>query len=188
MKTLWVIAAGILLNQMPGSAQSGICGIYRNSAEFKSGNAALAGKNTCLNLHEVFKTNLLQVRYNDSTYTFRKDELYGYKDEDDQIYRLSHGKPFQIMNPSEQMLLYKTTSGTGLKNSPHTNHYFFSTEAGTEIQPLTLPNLKKAYAGDPPFLNLIAVSFSKDPELTSWDKVHRKYKLNSLLDMAHAKS
>ncbi|MFI5151161.1 MAG: hypothetical protein ACHQRM_15620 [Bacteroidia bacterium] len=113
--------------------------------------------------------------------------LKGQSDVDGSKYRISGGKEFQILNPGEKILLYKTSSGTGLKNDPKVEHYYFSAEAGSEILALTLRNVETVFESNTAFEERIEMTFRNDGDLTMYDPIHKMYKLNRLMQMSNVK-
>ena len=72
-----------------------------------------------------------------------------------------------------------------MKNSPVTESYFFSKDAGSEILPLSLENLERTFSFDKSFTNILEIHFKKDDDLLEYDSIHKMYKLNRLLQISH---
>jgi hypothetical protein len=181
---LFTLNASLLLFSLASFAQKGQTGIYKTESDYLNGKPALSEANTHVRLHEIFNTDKLEVIYKDSTFSFHKNELFGYINADGESFRFFKGNIYSILNPGEEILLYKTSSGTGLKNSPWVEHYFFSKEAGSEILPLSLPNLEALYAKDIAFETLLEIAFKSDSELNAYDSLHQKYKLSRLYELS----
>ena len=180
--TLFIIS--LALGAGISYAQTGTAGIYKSAGDFLNGKLTHQGKHTRIKLHEVFKKELLVVKYNDSTYTYFKKDLFGYVDKDGLTYRFFNNEIYPILNPTEKILIYKQTYGLGIKNSPIVTKYFFSKEAGTEILPLTLKNLERVYSADTLFDGFLEIHVKNDNELAEYDYIHKMYKLNRLFELS----
>ena len=155
-----------------------------SAGDFLSGKITHAGKHTQLKLHALFEKKHLKVKYNDSIFSYLKKDVYGYVDKEGQAYRFFNNKIYPILNPHESILLYKKTMGTGMRNSPIEDHYFFSREAGTEILPLSLENLQLAFADNKAFTYILEIHFKNGDDLAEYDSLHNMYKLNRLLNIS----
>jgi len=166
-------------------AQNGMTGIYINSDDFINGKITYAGKNTRLKLHELFEKDHLEVVYKDSTFSYLKKDVFGYIDREGLTYRFYDNSIYPILNPYESILVYKKTSGTGMKNSPIVESYFFSKDAGSLMQPLTLENLERAFSTDKVFTDILEIYFKNNDDLAEYDSVHKMYKINRLLEISN---
>lgn len=165
-------------------SQTGVQGLYKNSNDFLNSKIAFSESQTHIRLHELFKKKTVIVKYNDSSYTFLKSELYGYMDKQGNSYRFYKDEIYLILNRTKNILLYKRTSGTGMKNSPIVETYFFSKDAGSLIYPLTLANIAKVFSNVPAFTKLVEIRFHYDDDLTEFDTLHNTYRINHLLEIA----
>ena len=175
----------LILGQGVSFSQTGVNGIFKSSNDFVNGKITHAGKHTQLKTHALFEQERLEVKSNDSIYSYLKKDVFGYVDKEGFTYRFLNNSIYPILNPYERILLYKQTSGTGMKNSPVTETYFFSKDAASAIQLLTLENLEHAFSSDKPFLNILEIHFKKNDDLIDYDSVHKMYKLNRLLQISH---
>lgn len=160
------------------------CGIYLNADDFSKNKVSHSDKHTRIKLHETFKKELVEVKCKDTTVTFKKKDVFGYCNREGQCFRFYQDDIFPILNPTESIILYKRTRGTGMKNDPVVDTYYFSKDAASPIQSLTLRNLEKAFSDDAAYLKLLEIHFSDDSNLLEFDNIHKKYKLNRLLELA----
>jgi hypothetical protein len=164
-------------------AQNQHCGLYLTAQDFSNGKLSYQSRNTQIRPHELFRKNTIKVKYNHSVFVYEKKNIFGYADKDGS-YRFVDNRSFSIVNPGEQILLYKITSGTGLKNSPIVETFYFSKDADSAVQLLTIHNLLSAFANNPSFTKLIEICFTRDSELQEYDTIHHKYRINRLLEIA----
>jgi hypothetical protein len=161
-----------------------VAGIYKTSGDFLQGTLFSSDKNSHARLHKVIRKNYIDLVHHDSSYRFLKSELYGYCDKEGNAYRFYNDTIYPIMNPGEKILIYKINNGTGLKNSPVTESWFFSKDAGSDILPLTMANLLISFRENKPFTGLLEVYCRNETNLTDYDQTHGIYKLNRLLEIS----
>jgi len=174
----------LIISAFTFQAQESLQGIYLNATDFTNNKLAYSHKHTHIKLHEVFKTDLIEVKYNDSLFTYKKKDVFGYRDKDGQTFRFYNEKNYPILNPAETILIYKLTTGMGLKNQPVQIAYYFSKDADSAILPLTMKNIEQAFSENKMFQELLEIHFKKDNELTDYDSTHNEYELNRLLELS----
>ena len=165
-------------------AQDGNTGIYKTVEDFLNNKTTHSGKHTHIKLHETFKKDFIEVKCNDSTYKYLKKDVFGYIDKEGRVYRFYNADIYPVLNPTEKIILYKKTSGSGMKGSPIVVSYFFSKDAGSEIFYLTLKNIEKVFLNDKAFDEIIEINFKHDDELPEYDEIHKMYKLNRLFELS----
>lgn len=173
----------LLLFVYTTKAQVKMTGIYKSADDFVNERITHQGQHTKLKTHELFKRELFEVKTGDSTFSYQKKDLFGYVDHG-KSYRLVNNTAYPILNPAEKILLYSLTSGTGTKNSPQVVTYYFSKDASSPIQLLTLRNVETVFAGEKQFEKLIEIHFVKDSDLLEYDSLHKQYKLNRLYELS----
>ena len=159
-------------------------GVFKTSADFLNGNLFYADKKTNLRLHEVLPKNYVDITHRDSSYRFLKSDLYGYSDKAGNAYRFYKNDIYPILNPGEKILIYKITSGTGLKNSPVTETWFFSKDAASAVLPLKIANVLSAFSDDKAFTSLLEMYYKNAADLIAYDTEHHQYKLNRILEIS----
>lgn len=188
MKTRRYIILGIILILSSTNflfAQS--TGLYLNSSDFDSARTSFVKKEKLKYKFQVdnpFNGSDVKVVLGDSTFRFNKDSIFGYRDENKINYRFYHTKTYQILNPTEEILLYCITSNVDPKSNHFDIKYFFSINASASISPLTKFNLKRAFPNDSNFHELIDIYFNNDLDLLSYDSYYNKYKINRLYQLA----
>ncbi len=166
------------------NAQQASVGLYLTAHDFKMGELSHSTKGSKLKLHEVIKKEIIEVKTYDSTYTYLKKEVYGYRDSDGNYYRLYNNKAYTILNSTEEILLYKITNGYPQKGQPQMFLYFFSKDAGSTICPLNMDTFYNAFNDNAQFQKIIEIHFSGLGNLLEYDIIHHKYKINRLLELS----
>lgn len=159
-------------------------GLYLTAHDYLKGKLTHSGKDFSIRRHELFKRGVIRVDIRDSSFVYLKNEVYGYRDKLGKVYRFFQNEIFPMLNPGESLVLYKVTSGTGFKNSPVLETYFFSKDADSKIWPLTIDNINKAFSGEEQFKLLVEIFFRNDRDLVVYDPIHLKYKLNRLIELS----
>ena len=160
-------------------------GIYRSAEDFVSRKLSHASKHTHIKLHEVFKKDIIEVKHNDSNYVYKKQEVFGYKENTGEEFRIHEYKFYQILNPTEKILLYKMPHGIPQKGQVQAYSYFFSKSASSSIiLPLTLKNIENQFTDNSKFDEFLETHFKSDNDLLEYDNIHKVYKLNRLYELS----
>lgn len=91
--------------------------------------------------------------------------------------RLLGGKQYTLLNPCEDILLYKQEVRV---NKWVTYSYFFSKDIDSPLVKLTKDNLQLAYPDDREFQKKLDELFTSDRELSRFDGLYNMYLLNWL--------
>jgi hypothetical protein len=178
------IGIGVLLSTHIMVGQSTMQGIYLTGNDFSKRKLAHASPHTHIKLHEVFKTDIVEVKCNDSLFSYKKSDVFGYKDNTGQSYRFFDKKIYPILNSGEKILIYKIQDKIGFKGQAPVESYHFSRDAGSPIYLLTISNLETAFSENKEFQKLLEIHFSNDNQLIEYDKQHGEYKLNRILELS----
>jgi len=97
-------------------------------------------------------------------------------------YRIFQKSSYRIVDTAGFYLYYRyvqfeQTKGKGLIKM---DEYYFSKDSDTDIQPLTIENLKKAYPENHRFHYDIDAHFRSDRELMAYDPYSQSYKIKYL--------
>jgi hypothetical protein len=168
-------------------AQTAYEGVYLSANDFTNGKISFANNHPDnkyqLHLYEFFNTPSIKISIGDSVITLAKDSIFGYRDNKNTCYRFYKKAAFEILNPSEKILLYCNTSVAGTPRNSHlVTNYYFSVTAGSPIYPLTKENLKAVFGKDFHFHELIDMYFHYDNELTAYDSLNKIYFLNRIYE------
>ena len=164
-------------------------GLYRSAEDFRQHRLMLAvdckTATHKLRLHEFSGKPTMTVIHGGKPYQVAKDSLFGFRDCDGRDYRFaSNNQHYPILNPGEELLIYKVEQAAVGKN-PGYVHLFFSPTAGAPIQPLTLLAVKKAFPDNHRFHDLLDAQFQSG-DLSAYDAMHRMTKINWLLRQSRA--
>jgi hypothetical protein len=165
------------------SAQTGNEGIYKTESDFHSGRLSQANthyKKYRIKANEVFYKPYIQVKADDSAFTFYKDSVYGYKDEDGRVYRFFKNSRYQILNPGEKVLVYGVMHHDQ-KGGIGSMDYYFSKDDQSPIEELTIRNLQRAFKENKTFCEWLDAHRFTTSDLISYDASAKMYVLNKEL-------
>ena len=113
--------------------------------------------------------------------------MFGYKDNSGISYRFFNKVIYPVLNPGENIILYKTvhTSG-GIKNPQTLINFYYSKDAYSPVTALTIPNLEKTFSDNKLFQEFLDIHFKQDDELSEYDDTHKMYKINRLLELSQS--
>lgn len=182
-KLAFLLLLGFTFSISKSIAQTTVQGVYLTFEDFKINHLSFTrqlGKNYKLHLNELFNKETLNITIGDSTYQLRKELLYGYRDQNNRVFRFYNHSDYRIINPSEDILLFCKFSIGGYKNAQTIVHYYFSKDASSAIIPLTKWNLKNAFPNDTVFHEFLDMRFSADQDLIGYDNFAQQTQLNHL--------
>jgi hypothetical protein len=186
MKTINLTALLLLLLFGPMSssfAQKDSSGVYLNPVDFRK--AKLTYAINCstekhkIKLNEFFDKSYITVIHEQKSVNLEKKNIFGFRDCDNMTYRFVGQSHYTVLNPREEILLYKHVIQAS-KNQEEAVHYYFSTSADVEVQQLSLTNLKKAFPDNHKFHDMLDVEFNGIIDLAQYDSFHKMYKVNRL--------
>jgi hypothetical protein len=189
MNRLFLLVAYIALFVFPIQTKGQqIRGVYLSSNDFQKNKTTFTkgkGIKCKAKLHDEPYKSYINIRYRDSSFVLVKDSIFGYKDIENTQHRFYNKLIYQILNPNEKILLYKIEKKTGSpKNQQIITSYFFSNGANTNILELTIPNLEKTFSDNELFQDYLEIHFKTDNDLIEFDKEHKVYKVNRLLELS----
>lgn len=164
-------------------AQNNGRGIYLSSEDFLSHNVTFASKHTRIKLNEIVNKEVVVIKTKDSTYTYFKDSIFGYQDNEGNSFRFYNGKTYPIINPTETILIYKVSNGPVQKGQTKLYSYFFSKDAHSKICPLQMNYILDEFNDNKAFTNTIETHFNNTDNLLEYDETHHIYKINRLLEI-----
>lgn len=188
MKTISVRMIIILTVICLGAnAQKDSSGVYLNATDFMQRKLSYAinckTEKHKINPNLLFNADEVKFKHMDSTFMFKKNDLFGYRTCDGKEYKFVNNTEYTILNPGEPLILYfyqhNVHSAKEAGNYPAM--YFFSKDATSPIQELTLYNLKATYPENHKFHDALDAAFNKDKELNAYDSFHKMYKVNWIL-------
>ena len=169
-------------------AQNLYPGVYLSEKNFRNNKISFApvkGERYKLRLNELLNLPTMKIKIGDSVFFLHKDSIYGYRDKESIIHRFYHQTDYTMLNPGEEILLYKTITFGGYKNTQQVVNYFFSISDSSPILSLTKWNLMNACRNDPAFLDLLDLTFKGDENLAVYDTYYKMYRINHLYRESH---
>lgn len=176
-----------LLLSISGWAQKDSSGIYKTAKDFQNRKLSYAinYKKEKYAVHSIydyvlFNDSIINVNHYGTYYTLRKSDTYGYRSVKGEEFRFVDNKVYKILNPGEQLLLYayQHPFHSPKEAAKYPPVYFFSVDAVTFPQLLTIANLKAAFPNDHKFHNALNSQFKEDNQLYNYDSIHNMYKIN----------
>lgn len=182
-----MMLAGILLafNQT-SFAQKDSSGIYKTAEDFQNRKLSYA-INYKTEKHKIkdnilFNADKIVVKHKGETYTLVKSETFGLKNTKGVVFRFADNKDYKVLNPGEPILIYvydnTVHSGKNASNKTYQWEYYFSKDAVSPPQNLTLANVKAIFPENHKFHDALDAQFKSDKELYVYDSFHKMYKLN----------
>lgn len=130
--------------------------------------------------HDFFQRPCFVVIHRDSSVTLNKKDVFGVRLCDNRTIRFYDDREFPIVNPNEHILIYKIQAVSSPKTYPKPNEYFFSKDAYSPPQPLTIEKLRAAFPENKEFCRLLEETFTADDELLKYSRHFQMYMINIL--------
>lgn len=181
-RNIIILTASFLCFFIAASCQP-VTGIFLTEKDFLEGKLAFVAP--CkIQVRSSSPNKLIRIKCADTTRFLHKDSVYGYQDRSHVTFRLFQKIAYALINPREEIRLYKIQTVNSTKYEPAFTSYFFSRSAGSAIYPLTIDNILKAFPDNKRFSELVELKYRNDSELMEFDTYHNKYKLNHLLEIS----
>lgn len=168
------------------NAQISKSGIFRTANDFLSHNLEYA--TPCSDpehkifIDPLFKRYQMMVRYNGEVHYLNKDSIYAVQYCSGAVERLFQRKTYSMVNPKEAILVYKVTTTQITKGHPILISWYFSKDANSPVQQLTIQNLLRAFPDNDVFHDAIMAEFKTDDELNRYDTMHKMMRINRLFE------
>ncbi|HTB07288.1 MAG TPA: hypothetical protein VK806_10085 [Bacteroidia bacterium] len=197
MKNISILFIALLIISRLGFAQTTprtilYSGIYKTAQDFKDGKLSFPmncdSASGRMKLHHFVSGKYVSITKNKINYKLSKDSIFGYRNCKGQDYRFfeNHSYEYQIAE-AKSIVIYlalladPTYTGKGIKLAPT---YFFSKTLNSDIMPLTMSNLKLAFAGNTKFCNMLDGEIKSDKDLSVYDETYKMYRINYLLSQS----
>jgi hypothetical protein len=166
-------------------AQKDSSGVYLTAEDFQLRRLSYAINCSMekhkIKLNDFFGKSYITVKHFDSSYKLFKNQIFGYKTCDEQIVRFEGKKELVLLNPDEAILIYTHVVSRPAKGQTNVTNYYFSKNALSLAQSLTITNVKKAFPDNHAFHMKLDEMFKYNTELAAYDDFHKMYKLNWIL-------
>ena len=168
------------------NAQISKSGIFRTANDFLSHNLEYA--TPCSDqahkifIEPLFKRHQVMIRYKGEVHRLDKDSIYAMQYCSGLVDRFFQRKTYSMVNPDEPILVYKITTTQTTKGHPKLINWYFSKDADSPIQQLTIQNLLKAFPDNHAFHDAIMAEFKTNNDLTHYDAMHKMMRINRLYE------
>lgn len=180
-----LLPGSTLSSKAPG--QQVQAGIYLTATDYRLGKAVcqpVKGKRFRISpLHATGK-DTVEVSTGDSVFKIKKAALFAYCLDGKTAHRLYNNKSYSILQPHGRLILYQQTVLGGHKNKEQIRAWFFSALPDLDVKPLTIRNLKCAFAQHTAFHLLLDLQFCSDAELMACDPDSQPFRVNRMLEIA----
>ena len=134
-----------------------------------------------INPSPIFQDKYVIINHKGVKHKHSKDSVYAVKYCDESITRIFNRREYPFQNPGELIMIYKIVSGPSGKGQSAKIVYYFSKDAKSKIQELTIYNIKAAFPDNYKFHDLVNMEFHNNDELTVYDNFHKIMKINRVL-------
>jgi hypothetical protein len=143
MKTKSILATSIMgFISLSCFSQKDSSGVYFTANDFVSHKLCFAinCKKQKLNIKSdlIFYPNKITIKHENAIYTYPKDSNYGIKYSDGAIIRIYKNLEYRLLKPNETILIYEVISTIQVKGSPPATKCYFSKDAKSLIEKLTM--------------------------------------------------
>jgi hypothetical protein len=163
---------------------NGQSGVYKNSEDYK--NHHFSYETDCgkrkqrLQLHDFLSDkSYITVSHEGKKEVLKKSEIYGFSDCDANVYRFFRNRQYHVEEPGKIFIYTRNERDVQSKVFKTAKVYYFSISPDSDIMPLSLGNLKRAYRINEKFLDLLDANFN-NTEVSGYDDFHKTFKVNHI--------
>ncbi len=146
----------------------GNCGVYSSEHDRRSGTLSLAidckAEDHRITTGFVREHSAIKIVRESETHSFLRRDIYGYRDCNGNEYHFFKGKSFELINPGDEIPIYRTYSQRGKQRVAR---YFFTSTNG-DILALKLDNFRDVFSDEPVFLEKLHILARNDFQLTRY--------------------
>lgn len=155
------------------------CGIYNTSHDLQSGTLSVAidclSENHRIQSGFIGDKSAIKVVRDEKTYRYRSNDIHGYRDCSGMEYHFFDGKRYQLINPGEDIPIYRTYQWIG---KHRVAKHFFRRPSGA-VKPLTLENLNAEFSEEPMFLEKLSQLAKNDFQLIRYMHALNRLRMNT---------
>lgn len=168
--------ATLLIISFPLFAQKErVRGIYKTCDDFVKGNLSFDNncniRNIRIRLNDFFSKKYITVKKGDSSLKLLKNDIFGYINCRNEVFRFKGKIELFLLNAGEQILIYKHIVSKPPTGRTNVTNYYFSLGVNSPVQKLTIRNLKNIFPANSIFKNFIDKNFRYNTDLAEFDKV-----------------
>lgn len=181
-----ILAASLFTLTQNSFGQKDSSGIYLTAQDFQQRKLSYA-INYKKEKHKIkdnflFNADKIVVKHKSETYALLKSDTYGYRNTRGVEFRFIDNKEYKVLNPDQSLLIYfyqhPAHGGKDISRGLYQPEYYFSKDAASPLQDLTLNNVKAAFPENHKLHDALDAQFKSDKDLYSYDSFHKMYKLN----------
>jgi hypothetical protein len=158
-------------------------GIFLTASDFKQNKLTLetdcGSSKLKIKLNDFLNKPYIEVVQQRQVKRYQKSEIFGFKECNGKEFRFVGTSHFRVVNPTEQILIYKVEIAP-IAKTPGKTVWYFSKEASSPVQLLTMHNLKSAFPDNHKFHDELDAVIHDDMNLCAYDEFHKKYRINHL--------
>lgn len=162
-------------------AQSDCSGVYLTPKDFLDGKLCrpyFARKQSKPSDNDLLYSKRLVINRDGVIEKLARNNIYAIMCSDGKIIRLFHAGHYTLLDPGEALLLYKVTIYPAAKGDVLRTLYYFSKDASSDIEALTLENLRLAFKANRKFELALDAQFPGNSDLCAYDGILHCYKLS----------
>jgi hypothetical protein len=163
-------------------AQPECGGIYLTANDFILGKLCYVCANRSTSKNSYYdllaKSHYFVIRPDYAWKRIDKKDVFAIKGCEGQIVRVFQGNNYYLLNPNEGISIYKEVLNPVNKGNVIRLRYYFSIDSVSEIQDLTIDNLKAAFPENREFENVLNTNFKDDSDLYAYNKASKCFELN----------
>jgi hypothetical protein len=163
-------------------AQPECSGVYLTANDFMAGKLCYActsrsmSKGSYYNL--LAKSHFFIIQPDYAWWRIDKEEVFAIKGCEAEVVRIFQGTNFYLLNPGENIPIYKEVMYAVGKGNTTRVKYCFSRSPVSEILGLTIENLKAAFPDNNQFGDAIDAHFKDDSDLYAYNDMIKSFELN----------
>jgi hypothetical protein len=158
-------------------------GVYLTWQDYYKGMLTPGNGQCKIKNHRVFQKKYIDAMAGGKNYRYHKDSLFGYRN-GKFIYRFYKQEEYLLAEQGEIIIYILYEPGYGPKNFVQNPCFYFSRDAASEVLPLSVMNVKRAFAGDLRLHHYLDMEFYR-ADVAAYDKTHGMYKINYVLKQLH---
>jgi hypothetical protein len=159
-------------------------GVYKTANDLLNNTYCLTSNSIdkiSINSGSIFKGSVVNIKIGNKKQQLSKNEYYGYRDENNVVYRFFENQTYELLNPKEKIFIYRKKVLGGPKGNFPMYKYYFSLTPESKLIELSIHNIKTSFKEDKKLLEKIDLHFKNDVELIEYDSFNKKFKLNNVL-------
>lgn len=156
------------------------CGIYSTAGDRTSGTLSLAidcrSEDHRITSGFIGDRSAIKIVHNDKKIKYLKRDIYGYRDCHGNEYHFFDGRSYELINPGESLGIYRAFEWKGKQR---VTKFFFARNSDAGVTPLTVKNLRAAFADEPAFLKKLELFAGNDFQLVKHLHVINRARLDA---------